>query len=206
MTELLIDGPDDATATVVLAHGAGAGMEHAFLATVANGLAGHGLRVVRFEFPYMHARRDGRRAGPDRMPVLQQAFRNVVAGQRRPVALMGKSMGGRVATMIADDVDALGVVVFGYPFHPPKEPERLRTAHLEALRTPTLILQGERDPFGVPAEVAGYTLSAAIEVAWLGDGDHSFAPRKKSGFTVEQHLATAIERAADWVLARLPAG
>jgi predicted alpha/beta-hydrolase family hydrolase len=203
MTELLIEGPDDRPATVVLAHGAGAGMEHAFLATVANGLADRGLRVVRFEFPYMHARRSGKRAGPDRLPALQQAFRDVVGQQPRPVALMGKSMGGRVATTIADEVEALCVVVFGYPFHPPKKPEQLRTKHLETLRTPTLILQGERDPFGMPDEVAGYALSPAIEIAWLGDGDHSLAPRKKSGFTVEQHLATAIERAATWVLGRL---
>ena len=207
MTDLLVDGPDDAPATAVLAHGAGAGMEHAFLAEVARGLAAAGLRVVRFEFPYMAARRAGRRPGPDRLPALQQAMREVVASRRRlrpgPIALMGKSMGGRVATTIADDVDALCVVVFGYPFHPPKQPERLRTEHLARLRTPTLVLQGERDPFGTRDEVAGYALSDAIEIAWLADGDHSLKPRKKSGHTEAEHRAAAVTRAAAFVRARL---
>lgn len=200
MDELRIDGPGDAPITAILAHGAGAGMDHRFLATIAAGLAGRGLRVVRFEFPYMRARRGGPRRGPDRMPVLQQAMREVAALQRGPIALLGKSMGGRVATMLADELAARSVVVFGYPFHPPDEPGNLRTAHLATLRTPALILQGERDEFGTRDEVAGYALSPRIAVEWFADGDHSFAPRKRSGFTAEQHLATAIERAAAFVL------
>ena len=187
------DGPVDARTTIVLAHGAGAGMDHPFLATVARGLAAHGFRVVRFDFPYRTA---GKRA-PDRMPVLQAALREVVAGcGAGKVALAGKSMGGRVATMLADELAVPAVVVFGYPFHPPDEPTKLRTAHLAELRTPTLILQGERDEFGTRDEVAGYSLSPNIEVDWFVDGDHSLAPRRKSGFTPEQHLDRAIARAA----------
>lgn len=201
MDELRLDGPADAPITAVLAHGAGAGMDHTFLARIAAGLALRGIRVVRFEFPYMRARRGGARRGPDRMPVLQQAMREVARAQPGAVALLGKSMGGRVATMLADELGARCVVVFGYPFHPPEEPGKLRTAHLAALRTPTLILQGERDEFGTRDEVAGYALSPAIAVEWFADGDHSLAPRKKSGFTAEQHLAAAIERAAAFVLA-----
>ena len=201
-TPVLVDGPGNAACTVVLAHGAGAGMEHPFLAAVAAGLAARDLRVVRFEFPYQHAARSGVRRSPDRMPVLQQTLRDVVAAHAGPrFALAGKSMGGRVATMLADDLGARACVVFGYPFHPPKEPTKLRTAHLATLRTPTRILQGERDPFGTRDEVATYPLSPAIDVVWLADGDHSLAPRKRSGFTAEQHLATAIAQAADWILA-----
>ena len=203
MDHLLIDGPSDADATVVLAHGAGAGMEHAFLHAVAEGLADRGLCVVRFEFPYMQARRAGRCPGPDRLPVLQDAYRAVVRAQSAPIVLAGKSMGGRVATTIADELGVLAVVVFGYPFHPPKQPTKLRTAHLEGLQTPTLILQGERDPFGTPAEVAGYELSPSIELCWLEDGDHSLQPRKRSGFTEQGHLATAIDRAFAFVQAQL---
>lgn len=201
MTEphLLVDGPTDAPATFVFAHGAGAGMEHEWMQQTAARLADRGLRVVRFEFPYMAARRDGRRPGPDRLPKLQQVYRDVVAAQRGPVVVAGKSMGGRVATTIADDVGALACVAFGYPFHPPGKPENLRTAHLENLRTPTLILQGERDTFGTPDEVAGYPLCDTIRVQWLPDGDHSLKPRKKSGFTQEQHLDTACDAAVAFV-------
>src|SRR5690606_4588557 len=111
------------------------------------------------------------------MPVLQAAMRDIVAAYARsPFVLAGESMGGRVATMVADELGARGVVVFGYPFHPPRRPDQLRTEHLETLRTPTLILQGERDPFGTRAEVEGYRLSPAVRVEWLPDGDHSLVP------------------------------
>jgi predicted alpha/beta-hydrolase family hydrolase len=193
----LRDGPDGAATTVVLAPGAGAGMAHPFLAAVAHGLAAAGLAVVRMDFPYRTA---GKRA-PDAMPVLQQAMRDVVRDHcgERPFVLMGKSMGGRVATMVADELQARAVVVFGYPFHPAGEPAKTRTAHLAALFTPTLILQGERDELGNRADVAGYTLSPALEIAWFADGDHSLVPRASSGFTKQQHFATALERAIAFV-------
>ncbi len=198
--QLLWDGPERAPATVVLAHGAGAGMEHPFLADVASGLGAAGLRVVRFEFPYQRDTRAGHRRAPDRMPVLQATFREVVAlAGPGPLVFAGKSMGGRVATMLADELAPRGVVVFGYPFHPPKDPTSLRVAHLQTLRTPTLVLQGERDPFGTRDEVAGYELAPALRVVWFADGDHSLAPRRRSGHTVEGHLAAAIAAAAQFV-------
>jgi predicted alpha/beta-hydrolase family hydrolase len=196
VTPTLVDGPPDASATLLLAHGAGAGMEHEWMATMATLLAAHGLRVVRFEFPYMAARRRGRRPGPDRMDKLLACYREVFDAQRSPVVLAGKSMGGRAATMLADEVDCAGVVAFGYPFHPPGKPENLRTAHLERLQTRTLIVQGERDPFGTPEEVATYPLADAVAVTWLADGDHSLKPRKRSGFTYEANLARAADAAA----------
>ena len=108
----------------------------------------------------------------------------------------GKSMGGRIASMVADECGVAGLVCMGYPFHPPRAPEKLRVAHLQTLRTPSLILQGTRDPFGTPDEVEGYDLSDAIDVHWLEDGDHSFKPRVRSGFTLEQHMNAAADQLA----------
>ena len=133
-----------------------------------------GIRVVRFEFPYMAARRTGgKRGAPDRQPVLLQTWRDVVAELGGPnLVIGGKSMGGRMATMVADELRVRGVVVLGYPFHPPGQPEKLRTAHLETLRTPALIVQGTRDPFGTAEEVPAYQISPTIRIEWL-PGQHS---------------------------------
>jgi predicted alpha/beta-hydrolase family hydrolase len=197
---LLRDGPSDAAHTLVLAHGAGAAMDSAFMNDFAQRLAARAIAVVRFEFPYMQRVRKGEsRRAPDRMPVLETCFREVLRelGGAKTLFVGGKSMGSRVATQIADAEEVRGAVALGYPFHPPKQNEKLRVAHLAALRTPTLIVQGTRDPFGSPEEIASYPLSSAIEVKYLEDGDHSFEPRKKSGRTEAQNL----EEAAEWVAA-----
>ena len=195
-TDLLFDGPDDAPLTVVLAHGAGAPMNTPFLNTVARGLAAAGYRVARFEFPYMRARREtGRRGGaPDREPILRNSWTEVVGrlGGGARLVIGGKSMGGRIASMVAESVGARGLVCLGYPFHPPGRPEKLRTKHLETLETPALIVQGTRDAFGTPEDVAGYALSPAIRVAWLEDGDHSWKPRASSGRTEAQNMNDGI--------------
>ena len=201
---LATGGPARAPATVVLAHGAGAPMDTPFMNTVAGGLAGRGLRVVRFEFPYMAARRsDGRRRGPDRPAVLHEAWHEVVArlaGAERLV-IGGKSMGGRIASEVADKANVTGVACLGYPFHPPGRPDKLRTAHLAEMTTPMLIVQGERDTFGTPEEVGAYTLSPAIRVVWIRDGDHSLKPRKSSGVTEAENLSAAVDAVADFVAA-----
>ena len=188
------------TPRLLLAHGAGAPMDSPFMNTIADKIAAAGIEVVRFEFEYMAKRReDGTRRGPDRAPKLIARFEEALSlvGPPAEVIIGGKSMGGRIASMIADEVGVAGVVCLGYPFHPPGKPERLRTAHLETLKTPTLIVQGTRDRLGTEGEVATYALSPSIELAWMGDGDHSFKPRKKSGRTLEQNL----EAAADAVVA-----
>jgi predicted alpha/beta-hydrolase family hydrolase len=110
-------------------------------------------------------------------------------------------MGGRVASMVADDLLAegriAGLLCLGYPFHPPAKPAQLRTAHLEALKTPALICQGTRDEFGTRSEVAGYTLSDRIEILWQEDGDHDLKPRKKiSGFSAADHLKAMADATA----------
>ncbi len=199
----LFDGPDDGP-LVVLAHGAGAPMDSSAMQALAAGLAAEGLRVARFEFPYMRARRTGgRRGAPDREPVLLDTWRAAVAelGGGGRLVIGGKSMGGRMASRIADEVGARGLVCLGYAFHPPGQPEKTRTAHLEDLRTPTLVVQGTRDPFGTPEDVAGYRLSPAIRIVWLGDGDHSFKPRASSGRTEKQNLGEAVAAVAGFVKA-----
>ena len=200
MTDFLFDGPETSEKTVLLAHGAGAPMDSDFMNVIASGLAGHGLRVARFEFPYMIKRRDdGKRRPPDRAPVLLQSYLDAAA-ELGPESLIagGKSMGGRIASMIADEAGVAGLVCLGYPFHPPGKPDKLRTEHLAGLKTPALILQGERDPFGKREEVAGYTLSKSINVAFLPDGDHDLKPRKASGRTRAENRAEAVDRIADF--------
>ena len=201
MTDFLFDGPEHAAATILLAHGAGAPMDSASMNATAKALAAAGFRVARFEFGYMAARRSGQRKPPPRAESVQPEYIAAIAALQAKGKLIigGKSMGGRVASMIADQVRPAGLVCLGYPFHPPDKPQQLRTAHLADLKTPTLIVQGTRDPFGTPDEVAGYTLSRAIELLWLEDGDHDLKPRKKiSGFSAADHLRTLSERAAAW--------
>ena len=183
MTELLSDGPADAETTLVLTHGAGGGMRTPFLAATAREVAAQGTRVVRFEFPYMAA---GRKR-PDHQTVLLDTWRDVVRelGGGARLIIGGKSMGGRMASMVADELGVRGLACIGYPFHPPADKTKLRTAHLAGLRTPTLIVQGTRDQFGSREEVGTYTLSPAIRVEWIEGADHSFRNREHLASTVE---------------------
>jgi uncharacterized protein len=192
--ELLFDGPKGASMTIALAHGAGAGMDTPFMDFFASGLAERGFRVVRFEFPYMSAfRRTGKRKPPDREPVLRETWLTVVNMlSRKHLVIGGKSMGGRIASLIADDAHVAGLVCLGYPLHPAGKPDRLRVEHLQTIQTSTLIVQGERDPFGSRDEVLGYQLSPAIRVTWIEDGDHGFKPRKAAGRTEQQNWEAAI--------------
>lgn len=197
----MFDGDDGAKLTIALAHGAGAPMDSPFMNEMAKYLAGHGWRVVRFEFPYMAKRRiDGKKRGPDRAAVLIPFLGEVVAhlGGPEKLILGGKSMGGRMASMVADDLGVAGLVCLGYPFHPPAKPENLRTDHLARLETPTLICHGTRDPFGKPDEIEGYDLSAAIKMHWVEDGEHDFKPRKSSGRTQSQNIADAAKAISDF--------
>lgn len=208
-TEFLFDGPPDASGVVVLAHGAGAPMDSPFMNVFAAGLASSGYRVARFEFPYMHARRSGGRSGaPDREPVLRAAWTDAVdaLGGGPRVVIGGKSLGGRMASLVADEVSARGLLCLGYPFHPPGQPAKVRTRHLAELKTPTLVLQGTRDPFGTAEDVRGYALSPSIEIAWVEDGDHSWKPRTRSGRTLEQNIQYGVDRAARFVHDRFAAG
>ena len=200
--ELLVDGADSSDRTVVLAHGAGAPMDSPFMTEFARGLAAHGPRVVRFEFDYMKRRRTTGKGGrPDPRPALEQRWSAVIEQLGDPARLVigGKSMGGRIASMVADRAGVAGLICLGYPFHPPGRPEKLRTAHLLELVTPALILHGTRDPFGKPEEIDAYGLPPSIRVQYVEDGDHSFKPRVRSGRTLEQNLEEAVATAAGFV-------
>jgi len=194
--ELLFDGPDGGP-PVALAHGAGVGPQHIAMVTLARELASHGLRVVRFAFPYMAAGR----SRPDRDEVLLDTWRTVIAALGDParLAIAGRSLGGRMASMVAGECGVRALVCFAYPFHPPGKPEKLRTEHLGELRTPTLIVQGERDPFGNREEVPGFGLSERIRIVWITDGDHGYMPRKRSGVTIEENMAAAATAAATFL-------
>ena len=202
---ILYDGPADAATTVLLAHGAGAPMDSAAMTAIAGALASAGLGVARFEFDYMAARRDGQRKPPPRAERLIPQYEAAIAAVAAPGRLVigGKSMGGRVASLMADDLfraeRVAGLLCLGYPFHPPGKPESLRTAHLAAMETPALICQGTRDPFGTREDVAHYTLSPSIELLWLEDGDHDLKPRKRlTGLSAADHLATIAATVAAW--------
>ena len=199
---IIRDGSDQAAAVLILAHGAGAGSDSEFMEWFAHSLTdperAGGLVVCRFDFPYMIARRStGIKRPPDRAAVLIETWHQVINLVRRSSAsphqlfIGGKSMGGRFASMVAKDEKVDGIVCLGYPFHPPGNPDKLRTKHLEDLNIPMLVCQGERDAFGHKVESANWQLSRSIQFSWLTDGDHSFKPRKKSGLTEAENRTTA---------------
>ena len=187
------------SSVLVLAHGAGQGMDSPFMVHFGESIAQRGVSVVQFEFEYMRtARATGKRKPPDREPKLRACWHNVVAQVRKDIKpkqlfIGGKSMGGRMASLVADELSVDGLVCLGYPFHPPGKPDRLRTEHLETIRTQTIICQGERDPFGTFDDVESYTLSKRIDVRWLTDGDHGFKPRKASGRTEQDNWSEVID-------------
>lgn len=206
-TEFLLDGPEDARLTLLLAHGAGAPMDSASMAATAKALGAAGFRVVRFEFGYMASRRTagGRRPPPRAEKVMPEFIAAVedLGPTKGPLIIGGKSMGGRVASMVADPLhDAgriAGLLCLGYPFHPPGKPEQLRTAHLAGLTTPALICHGTRDPFGSPEEIAGYALSESIELLLVEDGDHDLRPRRSvTGQSTAAALGELAEKVRAW--------
>ena len=198
---LLINAPEKGKPllNLVLAPGAGALMDSPFMEEMARALTAQSIQVIRFEFRYTREfRKTGRRSAPDATDVLQECWADVVdqIGTPSSMVIGGKSMGGRIASMVADKLTVRGLVCLGYPFHPAGRPGTLRVSHLKELKTPALILQGTRDTMGTREEIAGYTLSKAIRVAYLEDGDHSFKPRKSSGRAYEQNMMEAVRETA----------
>jgi uncharacterized protein len=207
-TDFLFDGPEDARVTVLLAHSAGAAMDSPSMTATAEALADAGFRVARFEFAYMASRRSagGRRPPPRAESVMPEFVAAVddLGPTSGPLIVGGKSMGGRVASMVADPLfeagRIAGLLCLGYPFHPPGKPNQLRTRHLGSLRTPTLICHGTRDGFGLPDEIAGYELSKAIELSFVEDGDHDLRPRKSmTGLSAADALRGIAQTVKDWV-------
>ncbi|MGF1769845.1 alpha/beta hydrolase [Enterovibrio makurazakiensis] len=200
MNNIIVDGPEKADVTFIFAHGAGADMHHEFMEVVAKQVANHGIRVVRFNFPYMIKRaEDGKRRPPDRAPKLLEAFTEVVERFGRGKTIIGgKSMGGRMASHL-ETLNIQGIVCLGFPFHPPGKPEKDKGEHLADMVKPTLILQGERDTFGNRDELACYPFSDAIRLTFVPDGDHSFKPRKASGHTETGNRQLAAEHIVSFV-------
>lgn len=204
-SDLLLNGKRNAKCSIILAHGAGAAMDTPFMNYFAESLADRDCQVARFEFDYMARRRtDGKKPGPDREPMLRAKWCEVIdlvrgKSQDGRIVIGGKSMGGRIASLIADEAAVDAAVCLGYPFHPVGKPDRLRTEHLEKIKTPTLIVQGTRDTFGKPDEVATYKLGKQVSVHWLEDGDHSFKPRKSSGRTEQQNWQEGVDAIAQFL-------
>jgi len=197
---LRVEGPQDSSTTVVLAPGAGADMNHPFMETVARGLTGKGLKVVRFNFVYAEA---GRKA-PDRQPVLEATYRAVLdhVGRAGRLVAGGKSMGGRIAShVVASGTTAEGLLFLGYPLHPPGKPDRIRDEHLRTISTPMLFIEGTRDPF-CPLETLASVrrnLTAPNELVVIDDGDHSFKARKASGRPTEEAWDEVVAHGAAWM-------
>ncbi|UDM62504.1 dienelactone hydrolase family protein [Pseudoalteromonas piscicida] len=198
---------ENPVAQFIFAHGAGAGSDSDFMQQMAKLLASKGVQVGLFDFEYMQqAKQEGKKRPPERAPKLLAYFQQVLAAAELslPLFIGGKSMGGRMASMLAceTNVKVEGVLAFGYPFHPPGKPEKLRVDHFPELKCPLLILQGERDTFGNRTEVDAMCFPEQVMVKWLKDGDHSLKPRKVSGVSELESRANAAVIAANFIKER----
>lgn len=190
--------PEDAVATIVVAHGAGAGMEHPFLCGFTRALNQEGIATLRFNFPY----REAGRKFPDRPPAAITAWRAAMdtaasLSPGEPLWAAGKSFGGRMASMaVAEGMAASGLVYLGYPLHPPGKPEKLRDQHLYDLTLPMLFLQGTRDPFATPEllEAVVSRIGGAAKLEWREGAGHTFdvAGLKRTAEEVGASLAPAV--------------
>ena len=202
-------------ALFIFAHGAGAGHLHPFMTSYAAAFCTRGVSVVTFNLPYM----EQRRKTPDRAPVLEEAFRRVIAGADSPnIFIGGKSMGGRMATHLGAALDRWpgaappkGIIAFGYPLAPPRGKRTGdRVTHLTTLTVPTLIIQGTRDPFGGPDEIREALADAApappITILPVESGDHSFAVLKSSGRDQASVHAAIQDEVVAWIRGRLRQG
>ncbi|TQF72034.1 alpha/beta family hydrolase [Pseudoalteromonas luteoviolacea] len=191
-------------AQLVFAHGAGAGSDSEFMQDMAQKLSHAGISVALFDFEYMEtAKAQNKKRPPDRAPKLLARYEQVLSqlDAELPLFIGGKSMGGRMASMLVCETQAQisGVLAYGYPFHPPGKPEKLRVDHFDKITCPFLVMQGERDTFGNKSEVSALSLGKTPELFWLPDGDHSLKPRKASGFTEQQNRQSAVARTVQFI-------
>jgi uncharacterized protein len=196
---------------LILGHGAGAGQDSPFMVRCAADLAARGIDAVTFNFVY--SERGGRL--PDRNDRLEACYRAVIATMREEPALAGarlaiggKSMGGRIASQVAaagDAGDLAGLVFLGYPLHPPGKPERLRSAHLPRIAAPMLFVQGARDSFGAPDELAPIIadLAPRAELYTVAGGDHSFKVRKSDGLSQAEAENAVQDKVERWLRQRV---
>lgn len=202
----------------IFSHGAGADMHSDFMILFAEKLSEKGIRVIRFNFPYMIKRQeDGKRRPPDRAPKLLAAFENCIKSisqdnKNTAIVIGGKSMGGRMSSLVlannvlkekADQLPILGAACLGFPFHAPKKEPKDRLDHLQNLTEPLLVVQGTRDNMGTREEVEGYIkeerISSTIQLRWLEDGNHDLKPRIVSGFSQQNHIDSAVDLVAEFI-------
>lgn len=193
-----------AIAQFIFAHGAGAGSDSDFMQHMAKLISEQGVDVGLFDFEYMQiAKQTNKRRPPERAQKLLIYYERVLTNAQPdlPLFIGGKSMGGRMASMLAcsSEQSLSGVIAFGYPFHPPGKPEKLRTDHFADIVCPFLVLQGERDTFGTREELLTMKMPKQPLFTWLSDGDHSLKPRKKSGVTELQNRETAALSAVEFI-------
>jgi len=186
VTALVYGAHDPRHSALILAHGAGSGQHSPFMVGFANALAALGVETITFNFPYT----ERKRRLPDRRPVLEACYRAVidavsvaVVSDGRPLFIGGKSMGGRIATQVAaadPERPIAGLVLLGYPLHPPGRPAERRDSHLPAVGRPMLFIQGSRDAFGTPAELmpALAPVAPPATLYVVAGGDHSFKVSK----------------------------
>ena len=201
---ILINGPKEAKNILLLAHGAGAPMDSMFMNTISDGLNNNGIITFRFEFPYMEKRRSGKNTFPDKLDVLCDFYKKIYfnikkANPDKNIWLGGKSMGGRVSTLISRSLDIKGVIVFGYPFHPINKLDKLRLESLQLSGPPILIIQGTRDKFGTITEVKKYKIHKNNTIFWIKDGDHSYNTLKKSGLSSKDAIVQAYNEASIFI-------
>lgn len=187
----------------VMTHGSGSDAYSPWMNAVSEQLEAGGVQVARFQFDYMQRILErGTRQPPPRAPVLMAQWQRELADVKHSCVIGGKSLGGRMATMIMADnppPQVRGVVCLGYPYHPARKTEKTRIEHLADVKVPMLVVQGTRDPMGSQFDVDQYDLPKNIQHVWLPDGDHDFKPRQSSGVTLEQNLTQACDRVADFI-------
>ena len=201
---ILINGPKEAKNILLLAHGAGAPMDSIFMNTISDGLNNNGIITFRFEFPYMEKRRSGKNTFPDKLDVLCDFYKKIYFNIKKTnpdknIWLGGKSMGGRVSTLISRSLDIKGVIVFGYPFHPINKLDKLRLESLQLSGPPILIIQGTRDKFGTITEVKKYKIHKNNTIFWIKDGDHSYNTSKKSELSSKDAIVQAYNEASIFI-------
>jgi uncharacterized protein len=190
--------------SLILGHGAGADQRNAFMVSFATELAERGIEAVTFNFLYT----EHRRRIPDRNDRLEVCYRAVIDAVRHRIghnklAIGGKSMGGRIASQVAAStpLGLAGLVLLGYPLHPPGKPDQLRSKHLPSIRAPMLFVQGARDAFGTPDELRPVIreLGTAADLFVIDDGDHSFKVPKKTGIPQQDVYRLILDRVVQWL-------
>ena len=208
-TALVYPAERRAPAALILGHGAGAGQHSTFMVDFASALAALGLDVLTFNFLYT----EQKRRLPDRAPVLEECYREVIIAARdclesarRALFIGGKSMGGRIATQVAaadHTLPVTGLVLLGYPLHPPGQPQKLRDAHLPSVGRPMLFVQGSRDTFGTPDELAPILARVTPRPSTyvVAGGDHSFKLSRKDPLAQARIYSEMQRRIAEWITA-----